>query len=1586
MSTQSNNIYGRDVNLLGGGDSYIQFNTPQDEQLRIKGVLNIVDNGSETASLLINGTPVGSGGGGSAAGNDTNVQYNASGLFAGSDKFNFTAASATLTLGQEATTSTLVAPSATTLNTAGGALDVLAGAGDGTGAGGVLNVLAGDSGTTGSCGALNLSAGNGNGNTSGGSTNLYAGNGSGTGTGGTLLISSGAGGVTADSGVTIIKSGTAGSTSGDSGPIQIYTGGSIAGATGAIILASGSASSGNSGDVSVYTADAPFSIGANTGDILLQSGSGNATSNATSGGVTINSGAALGAAGTAGPIAITGGNSDGGAAASVSITSGTSTGSGAAGNLTLKAGSSVSGTDGVIKMIQTDSAGTELTFNWPTDTPVAAENLTVTSIAAGVVDLEWSAGSGGTPSAPVNSIQYNNAGAFGGSSKMTYDDTSATVTLGVEATTSVITAPTATTGNTVGGRLDLLSGDGVGTGAGGALNITSGSSGVTASAAGTLTISGGAGTGNAIGGTTNLRSGAGSGTGSGGTLAVLSGQGGATADGGLMSVVSGAGGSTSGDSGALFLYTGAATSGGTGAVYLGSSSNAGGSSGAALLYTGDSTNATGSTGSFTIQTGDITTSTGSVGSINMTAGESVNSVVNGGAINITAGDTTLGTSGGAVTISGGSGNTDGNGGNISLVPGTTLNGTQGTVKIGARSGGVDYTYNWPVDQPTTSDVLSVQSVIGGAVDLSWEVGGGGGTTLPTSSIMTITGGIPNKKYRGIEVLDNSATPQGHIEYEWVKSGTDLFEASAYATSSDYGPCVPVQPEVLCDGTRIVGAANENVTMDTVAVIAYPAVVTTLAGTSFSDLPDSLNLYYHSLGYLGAESAFNNATVEPLDGPYYKSPILPNPIWSGDPATGAIANHDYAIPASLTTRLYPNPHREVLQLNTFENRFFKKPVSQIVIKGYDNSVVNSTTPTFGGVDATQVDLTNIDIYSGGTAITGVFAPSVTKTGMTFTSGNVQSPLLGSALYMDGAASKIIDNSYVLTYVGNTCIQNAYEESSSRTWYAISKGNDYSFTAAVLPVVSTGLGTPILPSGVMETTAISLGGTVGANLITFATILSQTDKETMLASVTTTFPTTATTAWFQDDSYTTMVIYDCVAQGTSINYFNVTAPSGIITNDVYVNELCVDAGTLSGGFGGEVNLDKISYLLAPAEVAGKKKDLYIDQINLSVGSNSTDIYHRVWLDDNYLTNVEKTAVTGDVIMYVPSFEYPMKRITGSGNFNFDLTIAGTTTSTMTLIRGSRGYISKVGTPFGVGVTSLKNIPFESGDYFGLMIDDMVADGYIEMSTLSIVVSSYTNQSADTTTNNTIAIGSDEDTLYYKNIIGTDYINLTSTNFNVRRNYPDSVMSFNLGEPNSTYVDPGGTFSNFLNYTQSSGTTMTLSGGDLNMTAGDLNMTLGDATLTNGNLFMTSGSATLTSGNITLTSGNVTLVAGDLTVTGDLIQNTGTIQSDGLVMNKGTVTQITSPTTPVTVNEPTGVITTVSFVTIAQQNTAFTVTNSSCAADSCVLLTILNYGGTIGTAGIPVVSVSTVASGSFVINVSNAHATNDLLGVLKIGYIIL
>lgn len=135
--------------------------------------------------------------------------------------------------------------------------------------------------------------------------------------------------------------------------------------------------------------------------------------------------------------------------------------------------------------------------------------------------------SSATPGSPTNSIQYNNAGSFGGSATLTFNGSN-TMTLGSEGTIFNIISPNGTTPNTEGGTISIHSGDGDGTEAGGELTIEAGTAGSTGEGGRVLIQAGSGGATSGDGGEIEFRGGdAQGGNGDGGSVQITAG----TADG-----------------------------------------------------------------------------------------------------------------------------------------------------------------------------------------------------------------------------------------------------------------------------------------------------------------------------------------------------------------------------------------------------------------------------------------------------------------------------------------------------------------------------------------------------------------------------------------------------------------------------------------------------------------------------------------------------------------------------------------------------------------------------------------------------------------------------------------------------------------------------------------------------------------------------------------------------------------------------------------------------------------------------------------------------------------------------------------------
>ncbi len=165
------------------------------------------------------------------------------------------------------------------------------------------------------------------------------------------------------------------------------------------------------------------------------------------------------------------------------------------------------------------------------------------------------------PGSPTNSLQFNSAGAFGGSSTLTFNGTD-TITFGTEDTNATIKGPDAVVSGDIGGGINIQGGLGNGSGHGGSHNIIAGNGGNSGE-----------------GGYITIQTGNGNVSGQGGDLSAILGDGGVTGIGGSFDFEAGQGGATSGAGGSINLTAGSAqggdSNGGPITISTGSKSGAG---------------------------------------------------------------------------------------------------------------------------------------------------------------------------------------------------------------------------------------------------------------------------------------------------------------------------------------------------------------------------------------------------------------------------------------------------------------------------------------------------------------------------------------------------------------------------------------------------------------------------------------------------------------------------------------------------------------------------------------------------------------------------------------------------------------------------------------------------------------------------------------------------------------------------------------------------------------------------------------------------------------------------------------------------
>lgn len=107
--------------------------------------------------------------------------------------------------------------------------------------------------------------------------------------------------------------------------------------------------------------------------------------------------------------------------------------------------------------------------------------------------------------------------------------------------------------------------------------------------------------------------------------------------------------------------------------------------------------------------------------------------------------------------------------------------------------------------------------------------------------------------------------------------------------------------------------------------------------------------------------------------------------------------------------------------------------------------------------------------------------------------------------------------------------------------------------------------------------------------------------------------------------------------------------------------------------------------------------------------------------------------------------------------------------------------------------------------------------------------------------------------------------------------------------------------------------------------------------------------------------------------------------VLSDKGTVSQATSVTTAVTLNNLNGIISTFAQTAAADAQVTFTVNNSKVLTTSNILLSAIYPAANTGS---PVVRVGAIAAGSFTVVITNVGTAvlNGANGTLKVGFTVL
>jgi len=105
---------------------------------------------------------------------------------------------------------------------------------------------------------------------------------------------------------------------------------------------------------------------------------------------------------------------------------------------------------------------------------------------------------------------------------------------------------------------------------------------------------------------------------------------------------------------------------------------------------------------------------------------------------------------------------------------------------------------------------------------------------------------------------------------------------------------------------------------------------------------------------------------------------------------------------------------------------------------------------------------------------------------------------------------------------------------------------------------------------------------------------------------------------------------------------------------------------------------------------------------------------------------------------------------------------------------------------------------------------------------------------------------------------------------------------------------------------------------------------------------------------------------------------------VVSKDSYTQATSAVTAVPITTSAGEITTFTLATATTAHSTFAITGTPISSTSLISVTLEAYSGVPFTNGVPIISVSSVSSGTANITISN-YGANSLNGTVKFNYLI-
>lgn len=338
-------------------------------------------------------------------------------------------------------------------------------------------------------------------------------------------------------------------------------------------------------------------------------------------------------------------------------------------------------------------------------------------------------GGGGTPGGSTTQVQFNNAGAFAGSSDLTFTTANRTLNVGGITGAGIVTP--------------VLNASGTGL----ALTIRGGSTSNASSSPGDLNISGGINSTDGPGG--NIFMNAGNGTGpsgaAGGSVFINGGNGIVGFSGGPVSIGGGSGGTTNGTGGDVGINGGAG-------------GNTGGSGGNASVVGG-------------------TPSAGNGGNVNVTAADGVGTNKNGGNVTITAGANTGSGTLGKISLLAGNG----------VVVGVPTGGAKGVGTVNATGLFVNGVAVGSATQTTGSFTMTLSSgCTTTPTSTAFYTKTGNAVTLRWTTTYSCTGNSTTVTLSGLPAAIQPATGQSGVSGIAADTGGNKFTFFSVCNSSSSG--------------------------------------------------------------------------------------------------------------------------------------------------------------------------------------------------------------------------------------------------------------------------------------------------------------------------------------------------------------------------------------------------------------------------------------------------------------------------------------------------------------------------------------------------------------------------------------------------------------------------------------------------------------------------------------------------------------------------------------------------------------------------------------------------------------------------------